>query len=103
MANANAGTLQCRRHGPGTRRVPPRATAINVGLMAHPTRTHHQEDNQIIINEVNTMPGFTNISMYPKLWEHAGIDNQSLIDRLIQLAIEENDSMNQLQISNQTN
>lgn len=62
-----------------------------------------QEDNQIIINEVNTMPGFTNISMYPKLWEHAGIDNQSLIDRLIQLAIEENDSMNQLQISNQTN
>jgi D-alanine-D-alanine ligase len=62
-----------------------------------------QQDNQIIINEVNTMPGFTNISMYPKLWEHAGVDNQSLISKLIQLAIQENDSMNHLQTSNLPN
>ena len=62
-----------------------------------------QKDNQIVINEVNTMPGFTNISMYPKLWEHSGLDNQGLITKLIQLAIQENDSMNQLQISNELN
>jgi D-alanine-D-alanine ligase len=40
------------------------------------------------VNEINTIPGFTKISMYPKLWEHSGIKYQQLIDRLIQLAIE---------------
>lgn len=44
--------------------------------------------NRIIINEINTMPGFTSISMYPKLWEASGIPYAELIDRLIQLAIE---------------
>jgi len=42
----------------------------------------------VIINEINTMPGFTSISMYPKLWEASGIPYSELIDRLIQLAIE---------------
>jgi len=41
----------------------------------------------IIINEINTMPGFTRISMYPKLWEASGISYTNLIDRLITLAI----------------
>jgi D-alanine-D-alanine ligase len=40
------------------------------------------------VNEVNTMPGFTSISMYPKLWEASGIEYPALIDRLIQLALE---------------
>jgi D-alanine-D-alanine ligase len=40
------------------------------------------------LNEVNTMPGFTAISMYPKLWAATGIDYPTLIDRLIQLALE---------------
>ena len=44
--------------------------------------------NRVIINEINTMPGFTSISMYPKLWEASGISSSELIDRLIQLAIE---------------
>ena len=44
--------------------------------------------NRVIINEINTMPGFTSISMYPKLWEASGIPYPELIDRLIQLAIE---------------
>jgi D-alanine-D-alanine ligase len=44
--------------------------------------------NRVIINEINTMPGFTSISMYPKLWEASGISYPELIDRLIQLAIE---------------
>ncbi|MBN1348129.1 D-alanine--D-alanine ligase [candidate division KSB1 bacterium] len=45
-------------------------------------------DEQIFINEINTIPGFTRISMYPKLWEATGISNTELIDRLIQLALE---------------
>jgi D-alanine-D-alanine ligase len=42
---------------------------------------------QVIINEINTMPGFTSISMYPKMWEASGIGYSELIDRLIELAI----------------
>jgi D-alanine-D-alanine ligase len=44
-------------------------------------------DGEVIINEINTMPGFTRISMYPKLWEAGGISYSKLIDTLIQLAI----------------
>lgn len=43
---------------------------------------------RIFLNEVNTMPGFTQISMYPKLWEASGIAYSDLITRLIELAIE---------------
>lgn len=43
---------------------------------------------ETLINEINTMPGFTNISMYPKLWEYCGLSYSKLIDRLIELAIE---------------
>ncbi|WP_413723725.1 D-alanine--D-alanine ligase [Sodalis sp. RH16] len=46
------------------------------------------EDDDIIINEVNTLPGFTSISMYPKLWEASGLDYPQLIDRLLSLAFE---------------
>ncbi|MEW9675228.1 D-alanine--D-alanine ligase [Lentibacillus sp. L22] len=53
------------------------------------------EQGEVYVNEVNTLPGFTRISMYPKLWEVSGISYPELIDRLIQLAIErhENDKM----------
>jgi len=43
---------------------------------------------KLYINEINTIPGFTSISMYPKMWEHAGIPFSALIDRLIALAME---------------
>jgi len=43
---------------------------------------------KIFINEINTIPGFTPISMYPKLWEASGISYSQLIDRLIVLAME---------------
>lgn len=43
---------------------------------------------EVFVNEVNTMPGFTPISMYPKLWEASGIPYTELIDRLIELALE---------------
>ena len=42
--------------------------------------------NQIYINEINTMPGFTSISMYPKLFEASGINYSDLLDKLIDLA-----------------
>lgn len=47
-----------------------------------------KETDKIYINEINTLPGFTNISMYPKLWGATGIQYTDLIDKLIQLAIE---------------
>jgi len=47
-----------------------------------------RDGEEIIVNEINTIPGFTRISMYPKLWEASGISYSELIDRLIELAIE---------------
>nr|MDK8213936.1 D-alanine--D-alanine ligase A [Enterococcus faecalis] len=47
--------------------------------------THNMD---IYINEVNTMPGFTQWSMYPSLWEATGIPYDQLLERLIQLALE---------------
>lgn len=46
------------------------------------------ESGEFVINEVNTIPGFTKISMYPKLWEATGVSYTKLLDKLIELAIE---------------
>lgn len=48
----------------------------------------YTDDGNIIVNEINTIPGFTTISMYPKLWEASGISYPELLERLIELAIE---------------
>ncbi len=45
-------------------------------------------EDEVLINEINTIPGFTRISMYPKLWEASGISCTELVDRLIQFAFE---------------
>ena len=42
---------------------------------------------RILLNEINTIPGFTSISMYPKLWEASGLSYRNLLDRLIELAL----------------
>ncbi|MDO4745448.1 MAG: D-alanine--D-alanine ligase family protein [Bacillota bacterium] len=47
-----------------------------------------KSSGKVIFNEINTLPGFTNISMYPKLWESSGLPYDKLIDRLIELALE---------------
>ena len=47
-----------------------------------------KEDGSVILNEINTLPGFTNISMYSKMWEAEGVSYSELIDRLIALAFE---------------
>jgi len=44
--------------------------------------------DRLYINEINTIPGFTSISMYPKMWEYSGLPMPKLIDRLIELALE---------------
>jgi D-alanine-D-alanine ligase len=46
------------------------------------------ETGRLYINEINTIPGFTSISMYPKMWEHSGIGFGELLDRLIALALD---------------
>jgi len=47
-----------------------------------------KSNGEIYLNEINTMPGFTDISMYPKLWDASGVDYPTLIDKLIELAME---------------
>ena len=62
--------------------------AIDCAGMARVDFLVNGETNQIFINEVNTIPGFTKISMYPKLWEASGLSYQELIDELVNLAFE---------------
>ena len=45
-------------------------------------------EGQFLVNEVNTIPGFTPISMYPMLWEASGLSYTALIDRLVELALQ---------------
>lgn len=51
---------------------------------------------QIYVNEINTIPGFTAISMYPKMWEYSGIPYSELLDRLIDLALKRGEARRQL-------
>ncbi|MDX2851870.1 D-alanine--D-alanine ligase [Streptomyces sp. PA03-3a] len=46
-----------------------------------------QDDGEFVINEINTMPGFTPISMYPRMWQESGVGYAELVDRLIQAAL----------------
>jgi D-alanine-D-alanine ligase len=54
------------------------------------------QSGQIYLNEINTIPGFTSISMYPKLWEATGISYSELLDRLVDLAIERHEEKAEL-------
>jgi D-alanine-D-alanine ligase len=55
--------------------------------------------NRLYINEINTIPGFTSISMYPKMWEYSGLPMPKLIDRLIELALERHAAKQRLRYS----
>jgi D-alanine-D-alanine ligase len=46
-----------------------------------------RDDGTFVVNELNTIPGFTPISMYPRLWEISGLPYPELLDRLIELAV----------------
>lgn len=62
--------------------------AIDCSGLARVDFFYRKDNGEILINEINTMPGFTKYSMYPKMWEYAGIPYSELIDRLIQLALD---------------
>jgi D-alanine-D-alanine ligase len=47
-----------------------------------------RDPDELIVNEINTIPGFTEVSMYPKLWEASGLPYAGLVDRLVELAVE---------------
>ncbi len=89
--------------GASTERIPaPISAEIAAAVQEMAVRAFHAVDGsglsrvdfllnnatgEIFLNEVNTMPGFTSISMYPKLWEASGVPYPRLIDRLIELAL----------------
>jgi len=61
------------------------------------------QSQKIIVNEINTIPGFTQISMYPKLWEASGIPYRELLNRLIKLALERFEEKKKLKTSYEAN
>jgi len=63
-------------------------TALDLSGLSRVDFFLEKETGQVYINEVNTIPGFTQISMYPKLWEASGLSYAQLLDRLVELAIE---------------
>lgn len=62
--------------------------AIDCSGMARVDFFIEERDGRVLVNEINTIPGFTNVSMYPKMWEASGVSYTQLIDRLIQLGLE---------------
>ena len=59
----------------------------------------NRETGTIFMNEINTMPGFTTISMFSKLWVASGVEYAALVDRLIALAVERHAEKQQLRTS----
>ena len=55
---------------------------------ARPGRLPLEGEDGLYVNEINTLPGFTSISMYPRLWELSGVPLPKLVDRLVQIALE---------------
>ena len=62
--------------------------AVDCEGMARVDFLMEESTGKFFINEINTIPGFTSISMYPKMWEASGLPYPKLIDRLIELALE---------------
>jgi D-alanine-D-alanine ligase len=56
-------------------------------------------DGRILVNEINTMPGFTQISMYPKMWEATGLPSRTLMDRLVEAALARHKERSSFQIT----
>jgi D-alanine-D-alanine ligase len=75
--------------------------ALSIRGMARVDFLGSSDLREIYVNEVNTIPGFTSISMYPKLWEASGLPLPKLIDRLIELALEEHRERESLKITYQ--
>lgn len=63
--------------------------AIDAAGIARVDFLYSDQTNELYLNEINTMPGFTTTSMYPKLWEASGVTYSELIQKLIELALEQ--------------
>lgn len=63
--------------------------AIDAAGLARVDFFYLEDENAVLLNEINTMPGFTTTSMYPKLWEAAGVSYPELVERLVELALEQ--------------
>jgi len=74
-------------------------TAVDCSGLARIDFLMEPKSRKIYLNEINTMPGFTAISMYPKLWAASGVSYAELIDRLIQLGIERHEDKKRNQYS----
>ena len=73
--------------------------AVECAGMARVDFLLSRDTGGLFVNEVNTIPGFTTISMYPKMWEASGLPYPELLDRLIQLALERHRDKQQLRTS----
>ncbi|MBA7576749.1 D-alanine--D-alanine ligase [Candidatus Atribacteria bacterium 1244-E10-H5-B2] len=73
--------------------------AVDAAGMARVDFFVSKKENKIYLSEINTIPGFTSVSMYPRLWEASGIPYSDLIDQLIQLALERYQDKKQNKIS----
>lgn len=74
-------------------------TAIECRGMARVDFFLDRKTGEIYLNEINTIPGFTQISMYPKMWEASGVPYKELLSRLVQLAVERHREKSQLKTS----
>ncbi|MCJ7716929.1 MAG: ATP-grasp domain-containing protein, partial [Anaerolineales bacterium] len=70
--------------------------AIDCEGMARVDFLMDKDSGEIYLNEINTIPGFTPISMYPKLWEASGVSYAALIDELIRLALKRKEEKDQI-------
>jgi len=73
--------------------------AIDGAGMARVDFLLDRQSGEIFLNEINTIPGFTSISMYPKLWEASGLSFSSLVDRLVELALERHEDKSRSETS----
>jgi D-alanine-D-alanine ligase len=77
--------------------------AIDCAGLARADFLLDNNSGQVFINELNTIPGFTRISMYPKLWQASGVGYSELLDRLVELALERSREKSELATSYQVN
>jgi D-alanine-D-alanine ligase len=73
--------------------------AVDAAGMSRVDFLMSRDNGALFLNEVNTIPGFTTISMYPKMWEASGLSYADLLDRLIALALERHTERQQLKTS----
>lgn len=73
------------------------AGMARVDFLLEKNESQRGEPGEVYLNEINTIPGFTKISMYPKLWEESGLPYPALVDRLVELALERKAECNRIE------